>query len=419
VPGFNKFRVPGRWGFFVAFCGALLSGFGIRALLSTAVPTRGIRTVALAAAGAAGVLTLCVLAGVLDPLIGSIVQTGSWRGGGPPAELTAAARTIALQQTLIALLFAAGAAAIVLLIRSSLRRAPLLLLLLLLWQFADLYVFGYQQNNGRVNPGAYFDQQRPLIDRLVQEGREEYFRVNARNPQGMLFDRNQGMIDPIFLTEGYTQLALKRRFPPASSPEAMYRLLNVRYRLQTDTIMQGGRGRLRFRLAEDTLHLPRAFFVYRTEVFTSEEAGAASMSRPGFDPREVAALEEPLPDPLDSSTVPGSGRAHITSYSNNTMSIAVNTPARGLLVVSEMYFPGWNAYIDGAAARVYRTDWSLRSVVVEKGEHRVELRYEPRSFTYGAFVSGGTGAACLLVAFLSSARGRRARPSPQSTNVNG
>lgn len=132
VPGFNKFRVPGRWGFFVAFCGALLSGFGIRALLSAAAPARGIRIVVLSVAGATGLLTLSVLTGILDPLISSVVQTGAWRGGGPPTELTAAARTIATQQTLIALLFTAGSAAIVLLFLRNLLRAPIFLAVLLL-----------------------------------------------------------------------------------------------------------------------------------------------------------------------------------------------------------------------------------------------------------------------------------------------
>lgn len=419
VPGFNKFRVPGRWGFFVAFCGALLSGYGIRALLSAAAPARGIRTAALVVAGAAALLTLSLLTGILDPLISSVVQTGAWRGGGPAAELTTAARAMALQQSLIALLFAAGSAAIVLLFRRHLQRASLLLALLVAWEFADLYAFGFQQNNGRVNPEAYFDQQRPLIDRLLQEGRQEYFRVNARNPQGMLFDRNQGMIDRIYLTEGYTQLALKRRFPPAATPEAMYRLLNVKYRLLTDTLMQGGRGRLRFRLGPDSLFLPRAFFVYRTEVFATEAEEAAGMSRPSFDPGVSAALEEPLPEPLDTTQARGAGKASVIAYSNNALRIAVHTPGRGILVVSEMYFPGWNAYIDGTASHLYRTDWSLRGIVVEPGDHVVDLRYEPRSLTRGAMLSGGTAAVCLAILLIGAWRGRRSRPTPPTSTFNG
>jgi hypothetical protein len=419
VPGFSKFRVPGRWGFFLAFCGALLSGYGIRALLAGAPPVRGIRTAVLTFAGATALLTLCIFTGILDPLISSVVQSGAWRGGGPATEMTASARAIALQQTLIALLFTAVSAAIVLLLPRNLQRAALFLALLVVWQFADLYVFGFQQNNGRVNPAAYFDQQRPLIDHLVQEGQQEYFRVNARNPQGMLFDRNQGMIDRIYLTEGYTQLALKRRFPPAATPEAMYRLLNVKYRLLTDTVMQGGRGRFRFRLAQDTLFLPRAFLVYHAGFFPTEEAETAAMSRPGFDPGDLAALEEPLPEPLDTTLARGAGRATVTAYTNNTLSIAVHTPGRGFLVVSEMYFPGWNAYIDGAASRLYRTDWSLRGVVVEQGDHVVNLRYEPRSFTRGALLSGGTGAVCLAVLLIAARRRTRSLPLPHTTIVNG
>jgi hypothetical protein len=408
VPGFNKFRVPGRWGFFVAFCGALLSGFGIRAMLSLTGSSRGIRTVILSAAGIVGLLTVCAVSGLLDPLINAVIQTGAWKGAAPPAELTAAARAIAVPQTLLALLFAAVAALLLVALRGNPRRAPLVLALLFVWQFIDISVFGFAQNNGKINPREYFDQQRPLIDRLVQEGKEAYFRVNARNPQGMIFDRNQGLIDRLYLTEGYTQLALKRRFPPASSPDAMYRLLNARYRLRTDTVFQEGRGRLRLRLAEDPLTLPRAYIVYRTHLASSEDSLSAFMSRPEFDPADVAAVEEPLTQPLDSTGVRGAGRATITRFTNNTMSLDVATPFRGLLVVSEMYFPGWNAYIDGVQAHVYRTDWSLRGVVVEQGSHTVELRYEPVSFAHGALISGATGIVSTLLLALSAWRRSRA-----------
>ncbi|MEW6511330.1 MAG: YfhO family protein [Bacteroidota bacterium] len=409
VPGFDKFRAPGRWGFFTAFCGALLAGYGIRGLLSMPAERRRIRLILASIVAVPLLLATGISTGALDTFIASVLRSGSWRGI-PVEQALASVRNIASQQSLAGLLFAGAAGFVLFLISRSPGKSAALVGALFVIQCADLYVFGFDQNNGKTNPTSYFDQQRTLIDHLLREGRSEFFRVNARNPQGLLFDRNQGMIDQLFLTEGYTQLALKRRFPPAPSADAMYRLLNVKYRLRTDTLIQAGRGRLRFRLDRDSLYLPRAFMVFSARLCSSAEAESTFMLAPEFDPRHVATLEEPLEGMLDSAAATSLWRAEITAYRNNAISVNVSSAGRGILVLSEMYFPGWNAYIDGAPAAVFRTDWSLRGVVVEQGNHSVEFRYEPRSFALGTVVSGGTALLCLAGAAFSLLRRRRTRP---------
>jgi hypothetical protein len=234
----------------------------------------------------------------------------------------------------------------------------------------------------------------------------------------MLLDRNQGLIDNLFLTEGYTQLALKRRFPPAPTIEGTYRLLNTKYRLRTDTVYQQGRGRLRFSLARDSVYLPRAFVVTRYIVTNSPEEQSALMSGPAFDPAQVAALEEPLSERIDSAESASGWTAAIRTYRNNAMTLEVVTPKKGLLVLSEIHFPGWNAYVDGVPTKVYRADWSLRALVVEQGTHMVELRYEPASFAIGSTITLLTalgGAATVGFAFVRRQRSRRHTRSMNSS----
>jgi uncharacterized membrane protein YfhO len=78
-----------------------------------------------------------------------------------------------------------------------------------------------------------------------------------------------------------------------------------------------------------------------------------------------------------------------------------------VLVLTDAFLPGWEATLDGAPVAVLRANTAVRAVVVPAGEHRVEMRYRPRSLPVGAALAC-IGAAA-LVAALAAARRRRRR----------
>jgi uncharacterized membrane protein YfhO len=81
------------------------------------------------------------------------------------------------------------------------------------------------------------------------------------------------------------------------------------------------------------------------------------------------------------------------------LSVDVNMPAEGRLVVAETYFPGWSATVDGRPAQVISANGVFCSVAVGAGKHRVEFRYDPGSFTLGLVLSAvGVGLALSLAA---------------------
>jgi uncharacterized membrane protein YfhO len=67
-------------------------------------------------------------------------------------------------------------------------------------------------------------------------------------------------------------------------------------------------------------------------------------------------------------------------------------------VLSDQYFPGWRATVDGAPASIVRANYAFRLVEVPRGRSVVEFRYAPASVPIGAAVSGATlvGLAVLL-----------------------
>ena len=89
------------------------------------------------------------------------------------------------------------------------------------------------------------------------------------------------------------------------------------------------------------------------------------------------------------------------SYEPNRIELEVITDSPGLLVLGEVFYPGWSARVDGSPAPIYRADGVVRAVPLSKGTHRVSMRYEPASVRWGAILSIVTFLGIGLAAIIS------------------
>ncbi len=69
----------------------------------------------------------------------------------------------------------------------------------------------------------------------------------------------------------------------------------------------------------------------------------------------------------------------ITSYEPNRLTYDVNTGKGGVLVFSEIYYPGWTATVDGEDVELGRVNYILRAIHIQPGQHQVELAFFPKS----------------------------------------
>jgi uncharacterized membrane protein YfhO len=65
----------------------------------------------------------------------------------------------------------------------------------------------------------------------------------------------------------------------------------------------------------------------------------------------------------------------------------VTTESGGLLVLSEIAYPGWRATVNGRPAVIHTADGALRSVMLNSGANRITLSYAPFSFYFGGAVT--------------------------------
>lgn len=160
----------------------------------------------------------------------------------------------------------------------------------------------------------------------------------------------------------------------------------------------------RVEVLENRDALPRAWIVH-SAIQSSPKETLRQLDSGAVDPRRTALLERPPPD-LDLPDDSSADTATVTEYGADRMRLETETGARGLLVLSEPYYPAWKAYVDGERVPLYVADHVLRAVPVPAGEHTVELRYESWSLRAGIAVSLGF---CLVLVILVLAGVRRRR----------
>ncbi len=146
-----------------------------------------------------------------------------------------------------------------------------------------------------------------------------------------------------------------------------------------------------WKVYEDPKAFPRAWVVHETRV-VQPAAGAPA----GVDARSVAFLGAPLTETLEPAIAGAAEEVVFTGYAANRMEMNVRTSSRGLLVLSELFYPGWHATVNGAPAAIYKVDGALRGILVPAGSSRVVLEYRPASVIIGGILSVATFAGGLL-----------------------
>lgn len=119
--------------------------------------------------------------------------------------------------------------------------------------------------------------------------------------------------------------------------------------------------------------LPRAHLV--TDVLVREEdAQVPTLVSESFDPATQVVLGEPPPVVLDG--VPADGEVTWEVRTVNHMRLQVESDREALLVLSENWYPGWKAFVDGEEVPVLRANHTFRAIPVSAGTSAVEFRYE-------------------------------------------
>jgi hypothetical protein len=140
--------------------------------------------------------------------------------------------------------------------------------------------------------------------------------------------------------------------------------------------------------------IPRARLVHEVVYAAPEETLHTTIDR-SRDAASLAVLEAGEPVTVEPPAAPGDEAVSILDETTEQVSLEARVAAPALLVLTDTFFPGWTATVDGVPVTIHRADHAFRGVELSPGSHRVEFRYRPRSVVVGLTIS-----ACALVIVL-------------------
>lgn len=156
-------------------------------------------------------------------------------------------------------------------------------------------------------------------------------------------------------------------------------------------------------LYENVNSLPRAYLAFRA-TRAIDHGELQELLGEGFDGRRSTVVEGDAPR-LDGP--PGILPVEVVRERPEVLRFDVAADHPALLVVTDSWYPGWRAWVDGDSAPVLRVNALFRGVPIPAGAHRVDMRFEPRTFRVGATLS--VAAALAIAALLAVGLRRRGR----------
>ncbi|MBV8086377.1 MAG: YfhO family protein [Chloroflexi bacterium] len=151
--------------------------------------------------------------------------------------------------------------------------------------------------------------------------------------------------------------------------------------------------------------LPRAFFLTQAQPVTSQRQAMDVLNSPNFEAANTLLLQGPA---AHSSPPDSTAQLHtdVTGYAAGFVEVHTSSDRPAYLYLSEVAYPDWQATIDGQPSPILTADGLFMALDVPAGDHRVVLQYVPKLFYVGAAISAVTLAVLACVSLWEKARER-------------
>ena len=123
------------------------------------------------------------------------------------------------------------------------------------------------------------------------------------------------------------------------------------------------------------------FYPQREALVEEEPDFPRSVTAPPYGQNPPASSQSYVRDQISFNKV------ELISESNNRLRLKVKTTENALLVLSDTYFPGWKALVNGTEKKIYRVNYTFRALSLGPGTYSVEFIYDPWSVKLGALIT--------------------------------
>ncbi|MFH1048514.1 MAG: YfhO family protein [Patescibacteria group bacterium] len=262
--------------------------------------------------------------------------------------------------------------------------------------FTDLFLFGFQFNNSNYGPKDYFPKTKEIEyieqnnlgnKRIITNGA-----IHPNNPLVYKFQSIEGNSSHAMLLRYYNFIneAINSRMISSLSAQAIsanrLKLLNACYFISNND--NGFKNINNTDLYEIPQCFDRAFIARSVEIEENDEKTLTRIDDPDFNPlKNIILKKKPGLILPNNDFASYNDKVDIVKYAPDTIEIKAELEENGILFLSEVYYPGWEAYIDGVKTEIYEANYLFRAIELQKGNHNIKFIYNPKSFKTGLIIS--------------------------------
>lgn len=404
LPGFHHFRIPAQILYLYIFSLSILAGMGLENISELESYSISYKIIL----GLGGLCFAALIAMVLfgPSLFFSYVFKIIGRPEFSPDLMTRLHAIVKVSVFTGAGFFVLAAGLIHLVHKHRSRRSWAIAILLAVMTF-DLWAF----SNPLIKTTERGPDQKKMDLINVLNGDPQIHRVvamsDSRVPNDGLLYRYQDIqgYDPLILKRYLSYINRSQNTPQCSEAvnvehvrdldNHLIRMLNVKYAISNHS-----------GLLKTADPLPRTYIVHKAITLSSTRLLDFMMSD-DFDPRQVVVFEDPQQKGAFSlspraalgtvgNTKPESAMSDATehceirTYGNEEIDLSVTMNDGGYLVLSEINYPGWVAYVNGRKKQLLTGNYLFRVLPLPNGHHDIVIRFEPTSFKLGMIITAVT-----------------------------
>ncbi len=400
VPSFNKFRAPSMSLVLTHFTIPILSGFGISGLINWQKNFQ---------AKDKSKLNLIVIIALVFLLIGFIFSAifktsylnaateslSKIYGTNLPGEFYDAVWNFTVADWYFGgFLLLAGAVSIYLFINNKIKRF-LFYLILISILFIDLWrVDSRRMQVSEADLTTVFTDRKDIYDFIKQDKsiyRVADYSTNIANlPVWFLAENINGYhAAKLRVYQDLMDFANAPQFKKSTSQlfnPFLWNLMNVKYIITSQSLGEGIQPiyqsqKNRALVYLNNTALDRIFFV-KNAVVEKPRQILSNLEQGNFNPLDTAFIEKSLPTAVELPDT--SVYAKILEKKNEYIKIEAKASGNNMLFIGEIFYPvSWKAFVDGKETEIHKTNYAFRSIIVPKGKHIIEMKFESKNFELG------------------------------------
>jgi hypothetical protein len=244
-------------------------------------------------------------------------------------------------------------------------------------------------------PNRYVPAQNPYLHRLAEHGDLAAYIRNRGESARIEYDKNEipyniGDWYGLETLNAYGASVLSSIWQMDAYSPQMQDFFDVKYYLGKVSRRPGLKevftGRSGVKVFENISAYPRVWSVHQANSLPSPNLMGPIMQDAGFDPLRTVLLTGVAPE-LGACRPRQEEDVQMPLHNPTFVLITANLECRGMVILTDAWYPGWGAKVDGKSARIYEVYGGVRGVVVDAGRHVIQMRYRPWSVIIGALMT--------------------------------